>query len=128
MARIRGVDPSKQRLLNRLFTRIVYVMTNRKVGGVVMPVQLVSHHPRLLWGYGQMEQSFASSHLVGADLKDLATLRVATLVGCPFELTSVLRAAEKTAFLQRRSKRYLATEPVSCSRKRKNRFWNTPMP
>src|SRR5258708_16540 len=84
MARIRGVDPSKQRLLNRLFTRIVYVMTKRKVGRVVMPVQLVSHHPRLLWGYGQMEQSFASSHLVGADLKDLATLLVATLVGCPF--------------------------------------------
>jgi len=49
-----------------------------------MPVQLVAHHPRLLWGYGQMEQSFASSHLVGAGLKDLAQLRVATLVGCPF--------------------------------------------
>ena len=84
MARIRGVDPSKQRLPNRLFTRIVYVMTKRKVGRVVMPVQLVAHHPRLLWGYGQMEQSFASSQLVGADVKDLAQLRVATLVGCPF--------------------------------------------
>jgi hypothetical protein len=46
-----------------------------------MPVQLVAHHPKLLWGYGQMEQSLASSHLVGAALKDLAQLRVATLVG-----------------------------------------------
>jgi hypothetical protein len=84
MARITGADPSKQGLLGGLFTRIVYAMTKRKVGRVVMPVQLVAHHPRLLWGYGQMEQSFASSHLVDAGLKDLAQLRIATLVGCPF--------------------------------------------
>jgi hypothetical protein len=84
MARIPGADPSKQGLLGGLFTRIVYAMTKRKVGRVVMPVQLVAHHPKLLWGYGQMEQSFASSHLVSAGLKDLAQLRIATLVGCPF--------------------------------------------
>jgi hypothetical protein len=84
MARIRGADPSKQRLLSGLFTRIIYALTRRKVGRVVMPVQLVAHHPKLLWGYGQMEQSFASSHLVDAALKDLAQLRVATLIGCPF--------------------------------------------
>jgi hypothetical protein len=84
MARIPGADPSKQGLLRGLFTRIVYAMTKRKVGRVVMPVQLVAHHPKLLWGYGQMEQSLACSHLVGAGLKDLAQLRIATLVGCPF--------------------------------------------
>jgi hypothetical protein len=49
-----------------------------------MPVQIVAHHSRLLWGYGQMEQSFAASRLVEAGLKNLAQLRVATLVGCPF--------------------------------------------
>ena len=49
-----------------------------------MPVQVAAHHAKLLWGYGQMEQSFGSSHLVEAALKDLAQLRVATLVGCPF--------------------------------------------
>jgi alkylhydroperoxidase family enzyme len=84
MARIRGADPSKQGLLRGLFTRIVYAMTKRKVGRVVMPVQLIAHHPKLLWSYGLMEQSFASSHLVDAGLKDIAQLRVATLVGCPF--------------------------------------------
>jgi alkylhydroperoxidase family enzyme len=84
MARIRGAEPSKQGLVSGLFTRIVYAMTRRRVGRVVMPVQLVAHHPKLLWGYGQMEQVFASSHLVGAGLKDLAQLRVATLIGCPF--------------------------------------------
>jgi hypothetical protein len=84
MARIRGADPSKQGLVRGLFTRIVYRMTRKKVGRVVMPVQLVAHHAKLLWGYGQMEQAFASSHLVAAGLKDLAQLRVATLIGCPF--------------------------------------------
>jgi len=84
MARIRGAEPRKQGLVSGLFTRIVYAMTRRRVGRVVIPVQLVAHHPKLLWGYGQMEQAFASSDLVGAGLKDLAQLRVATLIGCPF--------------------------------------------
>jgi hypothetical protein len=84
MARIRGADPSQQGVPSGLFTRVIYWLTKRKLGRVVMPVQIVAHHSRLLWGYGQMEQSFASSHLVDAGLKDLAQLRVATLVGCPF--------------------------------------------
>jgi hypothetical protein len=84
MARIRGADPSQQGPLSGLFTRIVYWLTKRKLGRVVMPVQIVAHHSRLLWGYGQMEQSLAASRLVDAGLKDLAQLRVATLVGCPF--------------------------------------------
>ncbi len=84
MARIRGADSSRQGLLSGLFTRIVYSLTRRKIGRIVMPVQVTAHHPKLLWGYGQMEQSLASSHLVDAVLKDLAQLRVATLVGCPF--------------------------------------------
>jgi hypothetical protein len=84
MARIVGADPSQQGLFHGLFTRIIYALTKRKVGRVVMPVKIAAHHAKLLWGYGQMEQSLLSSHLVDAALKDLAQLRVATLVGCPF--------------------------------------------
>lgn len=84
MARIRGADPSKQGGAERDIYANRLCDDETKVGRVVMPVQLVAHHPKLLWGYGQMEQSFAASHLVGAELKDLAQLRVATLVGCPF--------------------------------------------
>lgn len=84
MARISGADPGKQGLWSGLFTRIVYAMTKRKVGRVVMPVRIVAHHAKILWGYGQMEQSLLSSHRVETALKDLATLRVATLIGCPF--------------------------------------------
>jgi len=84
MARIAGADPRQQGLFHGLFTRIIYSMTKRKLGRVVMPVKIAAHHPKLLWGYGQMEQSLLSSHLVDETLKNLAQLRVATLVGCPF--------------------------------------------
>jgi hypothetical protein len=84
MARISGADPGKQGLWSGLFTRIVYAMTKRKVGRVVMPVRIVAHHAKILWGYGQMEQSLLGSRLVDSGLKDLAQLRVTTLVGCPF--------------------------------------------
>jgi hypothetical protein len=59
-------------------------MVKRKVGRVVMPAKIAAHHTKILWGYGQMEQSLLSSQLVDAALKNLAQLRVATLVGCPF--------------------------------------------
>jgi len=49
-----------------------------------MPVQVTAHHARILWGYGQMEQSLMGSNLVDDKLKGLVQLRVATLVGCPF--------------------------------------------
>ena len=84
MARIEGADPSKQGLFQGVFTRLVYALTKRKVGRVVMPAQIAAHHSKLLWGYGQMEQSQLGSRLVDAKLKNLAELRVATLVGCPF--------------------------------------------
>lgn len=84
MARIAGADPKKQGFLSGLFTRVVYKMTKRKLGRVVVPAQIIAHHTRILWGYGQMEQSIAASKLVDSELKHLAEIRVATLVGCPF--------------------------------------------
>ena len=84
MSRIPGADPSRLGFFSGLFTRLVYALTKRKLGRVVMPVQAIAHHPAILWGYGQMEQSLLSSHKLDEALKELATLRVATLVGCPF--------------------------------------------
>jgi len=84
MVRIRGAEPAEQAWLSGGFTRIVYALTKRKLGRLVMPVRVVAHHPRILWGYGQMEQSLLGSRRVEAGLKDVASLRVATLVGCPF--------------------------------------------
>jgi hypothetical protein len=84
MARISGAPLDQGGLFSRLFWWIVYSLTKRKVGRVVMPVQITAHHPKILWGYGQMEQSLMSSKLVDEKLKGLVQLRVATLVGCPF--------------------------------------------
>jgi len=84
MARISGAHLNQGGVFPRLFVRMVYSLTRRRLGRVVMPVQITAHHPKILWGYGQMEQSQASSRLVDAKLKGLVQLRVATLVGCPF--------------------------------------------
>ncbi|HKS72800.1 MAG TPA: hypothetical protein VJQ82_06345 [Terriglobales bacterium] len=84
MSRIAGADPAKQGLLAGWFTRIVYSMTRKKLGKMVEPASVIAHHTRIMWGYGQMEQSLMGSHLVDEKVKELATLRVATLVGCPF--------------------------------------------
>ncbi len=84
MARIAGASTTQGGPIRNLFVRLVYALTRRKVGKIVMPVQVTAHHAAILWGYGQMEQSQVSSHLVDARLKGLAQLRAATLVGCPF--------------------------------------------
>ena len=84
MARISGASASQGGLIRRLFIGMVYALTRRRLGRIVMPVQITAHHPRVLWGYVQMEQSQATSRLVDPKLKGLAELRVATLVGCPF--------------------------------------------
>ena len=84
MARIEGADPKKQGFFQGVFTRIIYSMTKKKVGRVVMPARITAHHSKILWGYGQMEQSQLGSRLVENALKNLGELRVATLIGCPF--------------------------------------------
>ena len=84
MARIPGAPVQQGGPLRRLFVWIVYTLTRRKLGRVVMPVQIAAHHPTILWGYGQMEQSQLGGKLVDPKLKGLAQLGVATLVGCPF--------------------------------------------
>jgi hypothetical protein len=84
MARISGAPLNQGGLFSRLFVRIVYSLTKKRLGRVVMPVKVTAHHAKTLWGYCQMEQSLSSSKLVDEKLKGLVQLRVATLVGCPF--------------------------------------------
>jgi len=84
MARIPGAPRNQGGLLRRLLVGIVYSLTQRRLGKVIMPIQVTAHHPKVFWGYVQMEQAQASSKLIDPKLKGLAELRVATLVGCPF--------------------------------------------
>ena len=84
MARIPGARSSQGGILYRMFVRVVYALTRRRLGRVIMPIQVTAHHPKIFWGYLQMEQSQLGAKLIDAKLKGLAELRVATLVGCPF--------------------------------------------
>ena len=84
MARILGVPANQGGPLRRLLVGLVYFLTRRRLGHVIMPVQVTAHHPKIFWGYLQMEQSQLVSKLIDQKLKGLAELRVATLVGCPF--------------------------------------------
>jgi hypothetical protein len=84
MARIQGAPSNQGGPVRRLFVSLVYSLTRRRLGRVIMPVQVTARHGKVFWGYLQMEQSQMSSKLVDPRLKALAELRVATLVGCPF--------------------------------------------
>ena len=84
MARIAGAPRNQGGPLRRLFVSIVYSLTQRRLGRVIVPIQVTAHHPRIFWGYLQMEQSQMGAKRVDPKLKGLAELRVATLVGCPF--------------------------------------------
>jgi hypothetical protein len=84
MARIPGAPSNQGGPIRRLFVGMVYFLTRRRLGRVIMPIQVTAHHPQIFWGYLQMERSQMGAKRVDPKLKGLAELRVATLVGCPF--------------------------------------------
>ncbi|MDE3070447.1 MAG: carboxymuconolactone decarboxylase family protein [Acidobacteriota bacterium] len=74
------------------FVRLVYRLSRRRsramaAGGAelpIEPIELFAHNPRLLFGYGMLEQSFASRPRVDAGLRALAPLQSAVMQGCEF--------------------------------------------
>ena len=86
MARLQGVEPRE----GGLFLRGLYALVRRKVGKlagratVVEPVRIHAHHTRLLVGMGQMEAAQEAARSVAPELKALASIKAATLVGCPY--------------------------------------------
>jgi 4-carboxymuconolactone decarboxylase len=86
MARMAGVEPGEA----GLFTRLVYWLVRRKVGKIagrpllVEPIKITAHHPRLLRAYGQMEMGQEAATSLPSGLKTLASIRAATLIGCPY--------------------------------------------
>ncbi len=80
MARIEGIPKSEAGPL----TRFAYWYLRRRFGKVPEPLTLVARHPRLSRGYALFELALQKARLVDARLKGLASIKVATLVGCPF--------------------------------------------
>jgi len=86
MAHMTGVEPADAGWL----TRLVYWFVRRKFGKLtgqqrlIEPVKVAAHHPRLLRAIGQMEGGLEAARSVPAELKLLASLQAAMLIGCPF--------------------------------------------
>ncbi|MGO9319352.1 MAG: carboxymuconolactone decarboxylase family protein [Solirubrobacteraceae bacterium] len=88
MTRIEGVPRSKAGPL----VRLIYRMTRRKAKQIagadrelrIEPVEIYAHLPRLLLGYGMLEQSAASKPRVDERLRALAVLKSAVMQGCEF--------------------------------------------
>ncbi len=86
MAKIKGVEPHEA----GAFTRILYSFVRHKIGKLtgakrlVESIKITAHHPRLLWATGQMEMGQEGAKTVDSALKSLASIKVATLVGCHF--------------------------------------------
>jgi 4-carboxymuconolactone decarboxylase len=83
---MKGVEPAEAGWL----TRLVYWLVRRKFGKLtgkhrlIEPVKVAAHHPRLLRALGQMEGGLEAAHSAPAELKRLASLQAAMLIGCPF--------------------------------------------
>jgi hypothetical protein len=86
MSYMQGIKPTEA----GWFTRLVYWLMRRKLrkltgkARLIEPITVAAHHPRLFRAIGQMEGGLAAAQTVPDELKLLASLRVATLIGCPF--------------------------------------------
>ena len=80
MARIEGLPKPKASLA----TRFAYWYSRRRYGKVPEPLTIVAHHPWIRRGYGAYEFALDRARRVDVRLKALASLKAATLIGCPF--------------------------------------------
>ncbi|MEZ4867167.1 MAG: hypothetical protein R3C14_37935 [Caldilineaceae bacterium] len=86
MARIHLIQKDEAGFPLRLLFRIAQRVTKELTGKAILaaPVRAHAHSMGLFWGMSFMESAQGSASTVPARLKALASLRVSTLVGCPF--------------------------------------------
>jgi len=80
MSRATGVQDGEAGLRAKL----VYWLVKRRLGQVPLGVRIRAHAPKLLLLAGRMDLHVASQGVVPQKLKELAQLKVAAMVGCPF--------------------------------------------
>lgn len=80
---IRGEDANPfLQVLFRLTQRITATLTGKAI--LSAPVRAHAHSMGLFFGMAMMESAQGRASMVPVQLKSLASLRVATLIGCPF--------------------------------------------
>lgn len=80
MDRVAGVGETEANWI----TRQVYRALKKKIGRVPKSKTLTAHHTPTLLASSWMDTIGASARTVSPVLKELAQLKVAALVGCPF--------------------------------------------
>ena len=80
MARSGGVSDREAGLR----TRFIYWLVKRRLGRISPGVRIRARDPKLLELAGRMDIHTAASLAVPARLKELAQIKVAVMVGCPF--------------------------------------------
>ncbi|MBO0883681.1 MAG: carboxymuconolactone decarboxylase family protein [Mycobacterium sp.] len=88
MARIAGV-PARQagvgvKLAYHFTRRALRKLAGRETDQMLEPLSVLAHSPKLLAGYGRLEQALAKLHHVDRHLSDLAELKAATMMGCEY--------------------------------------------
>lgn len=80
MTRIEGVSDTEAGLVRRG----VFHLSKRRVGAVIEPLRLMAHSSGVMWAVGLFETVVQRARAVDATLKDLASLKAASMTGCTF--------------------------------------------
>ncbi len=80
MSRIAGLPESRAGWLARL----VYGYAKRRFGKPLTPMTVMAHHPWIFRGSSFFEFALERARQVEPKLKALASIKAATLIGCPF--------------------------------------------
>jgi alkylhydroperoxidase family enzyme len=84
------------KVFREILIRVVFWISDKKLGGRAMLMDLFFRHPRLLAGYIAFEQVLWSGRLVESSLKRLAEVRVASLIHCTLCMDSGTAFAKNT--------------------------------
>ena len=80
MARLKGVSDSDAGMV----TGAVYRAARRRLGQGPDPLRIMALNPAVMFASGGFEMAMGRATSLDQGLKDLATLKVSTLIGCVF--------------------------------------------
>jgi len=67
-----------------LRARVIFWLTKRRLGRVPLSARIQARDPKLLAAAARMSMHIARQGAVSLKLKELAKVKVAAMVGCPF--------------------------------------------
>jgi hypothetical protein len=71
-------------MFTNLKVALIKKFARKRLGRDIAPLQTTATHPDVLIAYAKFGQALDKTNLVSAKLKQLAQLRAAKLVECPF--------------------------------------------